>query len=638
MKILLRQRFGAVYLFVALFIAISMIIRSALLIKAAQSLDLHLLELLKTYGIGLLYDVITASYFSIPFVIYQLLVPNRIYNSRWHKPLAYIVYLGAIYLLLFDAVAEWVFWDEFSSRFNFIAVDYLVYTHEVLGNIKESYPLNSLLFAILALSVAVFLLIRRHIDTTLNAACSFRQRLQQALPFIVVPTLAIGAVDLSLAQISDNRYENELASNGIYDFFAAYRNNQLDYRTFYRTEDDDAMLQRLRTLLAKPGTEFVSDEPTDIRRKVQGRGKEHHLNVIQLTVESLSAAFLGAYGSDRGLTPNLDALAPQSLIFTNLYATGTRTIRGMEALTLSLPPTPGRSIVKRPNNEGLFSIGYLFRERGYDTRFIYGGHGYFDNMNYFFGNNGFDVIDRTNIDEDKIRFANIWGVSDEDLFDEVIKAADDSYAAGKPFYDFVMTTSNHRPFTYPEGRIDIPPHQGREGGVKYTDYAIGRLIEQARGKPWFEDTIFVIVADHCASSAGKNDLQVDRYRIPMLIYSPKHVQPGVVKRLASQIDVAPTLLGLLNFSYETKFFGHDLLHTDTDHDRALLGNYQKLGYLSDDTLTLLAPKGEVQSYSVDLQHHRQEPNAIDRRHYLDTVAYYQAASRLYEEGYSRYQR
>lgn len=638
MKPLFKQRFGAVYLFVALFIAISMIIRSTLLIKSAQFLDVGLPELLKTYGVGLLYDVITASYFAIPFVLYQLLIPNRIYNSRWHKPLAYLGYLGAIYLLLFDGVAEWVFWDEFSSRFNFIAVDYLVYTHEVIGNIKESYPLNTILLAILAGAALIVVLLRPVIDTTLQASSNFRQRLLQALPFIVVPALAIGAVDLSLAQVSDNRYQNELASNGIYDFFAAYRNNQLDYRSFYRTEDDAAMLQRLRTLLDEPGTEFVGSEPTDIRRTVKAHGEERHLNIIQITVESLSAEFLGAYGDERGLTPNLDALAPQSLIFTNLYATGTRTIRGMEALTLSLPPTPGRSIVKRPNNEGLFSIGYLFRERGYDTKFIYGGHGYFDNMNYFFGNNGFDVIDRTDFDEDKIRFANIWGVSDEDLFDQVIKAADSSYAAGKPFYDFVMTTSNHRPFTYPEGRIDIPPHQGREGGVKYTDYAIGRLIEQARDKPWFKDTLFVIVADHCASSAGKNDLQVERYRIPMVIYSPGHVQPGVVERLASQIDVAPTLLGLLNFSYETKFFGHDLLHTDGEHDRALLGNYQKLGHLSHDTLTLLAPKGEVQAYRIDAHGNQQAGAALDRQHYLDTVAYYQGASRLYEEGHTRYPR
>ena len=145
----------------------------------------------------------------------------------------------------------------------------------------------------------------------------------------------------------------------------------------------------------------------------------------------------------------------------------------MEALTLALPPTPGRSLIKRPRNENLFTLGSVFRSRGYDTAFIYGGFGYFDNMNYFFGNNGYRVIDRTSPGAD-ITFANVWGACDEDLFRWTMREADASFAANKPFHFFVMTTSNHRPFTYPEGKIDLPSKEsGRSGAVKYSDFAIG---------------------------------------------------------------------------------------------------------------------------------------------------------------------
>ena len=133
-------------------------------------------------------------------------------------------------------------------------------------------------------------------------------------------------------------------------------------------------------------------------------------------VESLSAEYMGAFGDDRGWTPNLDDLAKRSLFFDNFYATGTRTVRGMEAVVLSVPPTPGRSIIKRPDCHDMFSSGFIFKEKGYENKFIYAGHGYFDNMNDFFSHNGFVMIDRTDMNSDEITFSNVWGVCDEDLF------------------------------------------------------------------------------------------------------------------------------------------------------------------------------------------------------------------------------
>jgi phosphoglycerol transferase MdoB-like AlkP superfamily enzyme len=273
-------------------------------------------------------------------------------------------------------------------------------------------------------------------------------------------------------------------------------------------------------------------------------------------------------------------------------------VRGLEAITLSLPPLPGTSIVKRPKNENFFSWGTVMRSRGYDTKFIYGGYGYFDNMNYFFSHNGFDIIDRGDFANNEATFANAWGVCDEDLFRKVIGEAGKSYRAGKPFFSMVMTTSNHRPFTSPAANNDILSGAGREGGVKYADYAVGRFIEEARREPWFADTIFVVVADHCAGSAGKTEIPVKRYEIPLLVYSPAHIKPARVDTLASQIDVAPTILGLLNFSYRTKFLGKDILKTPRGGGRAFLSTYQKLGYLDHSTLVVLSPQKRVKTYSL----------------------------------------
>jgi phosphoglycerol transferase MdoB-like AlkP superfamily enzyme len=426
---------------------------------------------------------VTFTYFGIPYALYAILVPDRIFLSRYHKPLVYLVFLLTAYLLLFGAVAEYLFFDEFGVRFNFIAVDYLIYTHEVIGNIKESYPVNWIFGTILAASILVLLLIKKFINQSLSKATTFTYRIKTAPLFIVLPFLSYALVDLSFANISQNSYAAELAGNGIYHLGAAFRNNELNYKKFYATKDTKLVLTQLRDLLKEKNNNFPTPDLHDITREIKNRGPEKRLNVIVIVEESLSAEYLGTFGNTQGLTPNLDKLAGQSLTFTHIYATGTRTVRGLEAITLSMPPMPGTSIIKRPGNENFFSWGSIMKERGYDNKFIYGGFGYFDNMNRFFAGNGFEVIDRNVMNKDEITFANIWGICDEDLFKRVIAEAGKSYEHKKPFFSVVMTTSNHRPFTYPDGRVDIPSHTGRQGGVKYADYALGRFIDEAQKQP-----------------------------------------------------------------------------------------------------------------------------------------------------------
>ena len=320
--------------------------------------------------------------------------------------------------------------------------------------------------------------------------------------------------------------------------------------------------------------------------------------MVLISVESLSAEFMAAYGNTEGITPFLDSLAQKSIFLTNLYATGNRTVRGLEALTLCVPPTPGESIVKRKDNKDKFTTGSVFKSKGYSVKYLYGGYSYFDNMKDFFGGNGYDIIDRDNFTPEEITFANIWGVSDEDMARKAIKEMNAQAKTGKPFFNHWMTVSNHRPFTYPEGRIDIPgTAKSRQGGVKYTDYALKLFFELAKKESWFKDTVFVIVADHCASSAGRTELPLDRYRIPCLIYAD-FLEAKRVDTLASQIDVMPTVMGLLNFSYESKFLGQDIFSGFYFNPRAYIATYRELGYLTSDTLSIIKPLREQIQYKI----------------------------------------
>ncbi|ABQ25820.1 LTA synthase family protein [Geotalea uraniireducens] len=632
-----KNRYRSLFTLLLIVLVFSFLIRTILLIKSLPNLDLTPLLLAKIYGVGLFFDCVTFTYAAIPFVLFAVILPDKVFNSKWFRPFAYIVCFVLTYLMLFDAVAEYTFFDEFATRFNFIAVDYLIYTSEVVRNIRESYPVNWILAAIFLLNIFVFLSVKKHLDRSFTAKSRFGERLKTGLVFLALPILSFAFVDLSLSHISPNNYADELAGNGIYNLFAAFRNNELDFNKFYVTKDNKVALARLRGLVQEKNNHFAGRDSSNIARVIEHQGQEKRLNVIVVIEESLSAEYLTAFGNKKGLTPNLDRLSGESLFFTHLYATGTRTVRGLEAITLAIPPLPGTSIVKRPKNENFFSWGSVMKDKGYDNKFIYAGHGYFDNMNYFFANNGFATVDRLNFANDEVTFTNAWGVCDEDLFNKVIKEAGKSHQQKKPFFSVVMTTSNHRPFTYPEGKIDIPSKTGRDGGIKYADYAIGRLLSEARKQPWFKDTVFVIVADHCAGSARKMALPVKNYEIPLFIYAPALVKPQRIDRMMSQIDIAPTVLGLLNFSYTTKFMGKDILNMEDGQERAFISTYQKLGFIEGDKLLVLGPKKEAEYFSFSRQDGKTTEIKPQDGLLLDALAYYQGTNYIYKNRLNRLQ-
>ncbi len=620
----LLRRFRPLIWLAACFLAISMLTRFALLIRTGAGIPPSPRYWLYVYEVGLGYDLLAFVYFAWPLVLLLWLLPARATANRFgHAAVTGLCSL-LLFALMFVAVADWTFWEEFQTRFNFIAVDYLVYTNEVVGNIRESYPVGWIVAGLAALAAIVLAAWRPALRN--DDSSSFGGRSAVALSWLMVGALGTWLVNADLKDRTDNAYVNELAGNGIYQFFAAYRSASLDYDRFYRTLPLPEAFAEVRRQLATPDARFVGNDPTDIVRDIHNAAPERKLNVVLISVESLSAGYSGTYGRKPSLTPRLDALSKDSLVFGDLIASGTRTVRGLEALALSVPPTPGESIVKRERNEGLYSLADVFNQKGYRSEFLYGGYGAFDNMNYFFAHNGYEVHDRAQIPKSAIHYANIWGVADEDLYTMSLAEFDKAHAAGKPFFAHIMTTSNHRPYTFPAGRGPWP--QGvRESAVAYTDWAIGDFIERARRKPWFADTVFVITADHCASSSGKAQLPAFRYRIPMWVYSPAHIAPGRFDRMLGQIDVGPTLLGLLGMDYRSHFYGVDAFQRALGQERAFIGTYQRLGYVRDGQLIELSPHRRIDAVRPTWDSDRPQPQIpLDSRLALQAISYYQTAS------------
>jgi len=590
------------------------------------------LEWAEILGIGLIFDLAVLPWFLLPWAVYDAVMPG-FSKSHLLKRLEnyWSLIWGTLFLTLFVVVAaaEFAFWAEFGSRFDFIAVDYLVYTHEVIGNIRESYPMNLWMAMIIGVCLAVAWFSWPRGGGGIRS--TWGRRWGRVGGIVVAIAIGIGAVNPDMADTKANAYVQQLSGNGIYALFHAYRNNQLDYEKYYPTHKAADLDSEIRPLVRQSNSKFTA--PTGIERKITAHSAEKKVNIVLVSVESLSADFLGRYGNKQGLTPELDRLADGGLVFTNLYATGTRTVRGLEALTVGTPPTPGQSIVRRPGNEGLENLGEELKSKGWKPYWIYGGYGLFDNMNAYFAANGYAVVDRTDVEAEglKVHGENIWGIADEDLFTLAMANLDREYEKGNRFFAHIMTTSNHRPYTFPENRVDMP-QKHREGAVKYTDWAIGDFIKRSAGKPWFDNTVFIFIADHTAKAAGKVDLPVWRYHIPMIWYAPKLIKPGTMERLMSQIDVAPTLLGWLGQSYRSRFFGYDMFNLEAGRERAFISTYQKLGYMKDGRLVVLDVNKAPQVVDGLAAKPGGAPPSSDDQLIREAIAWYQSASQYFRTG------
>ncbi|MFV8392181.1 LTA synthase family protein [Flavobacterium sp. LB2P6] len=571
-------------------------------------------------------------FIAIKIVLFGLLLflPNYRNQIRFWL-FSFVIFLYVL-LILQNGISEYFFWNEFGVKYNFIAVNYLVYTNEVIGNIMQSYPVIPLFSGLFIIAALVTFFIVKRSKKYIESIPTVVEKIKISGIYLILFGLSLLIIPiLSAKENSQNIFTNELQSNGIYKFYLAFKNSELDYFKFYKTVPNTQAFAQLKKQIPS-----ISGETT--LREIKNEAAENHKNVVLITIESYSAEFMKMYGNDKKITPFLDSLASKSLVFTNLYSVGNRTVRGLEAVTLCFPPTAGESVVKRKDNKNKFSTGSVFKQKGYTVKFMYGGDAFFDNMEDFFVGNGYEIVDKKTFTPKEITFDNIWGVCDEDMYNKAIQVMNKEATAKKPFFNHIMTVSNHRPFTYPNGKIDIPGDvKSRDGGVKYTDYAMKKFFEMAKKQPWFANTVFIILADHCASSAGKTELPVDKYRIPALIYSPGFVEPKKYTQLMSQIDIMPTVFGLLNFDYQSKFYGQDVLKPDYK-PRALIATYQDLGLIKDNVLTIISPKQKVKQFQLILKPNQKVSSDFQifydqillRKERTDlvneTISYYQTAS------------
>jgi phosphoglycerol transferase MdoB-like AlkP superfamily enzyme len=571
---------------------------------------------------GLRSDLMTLGIFAAPAL---LLLPPLLAIGRlkWWIRLCCAWLSVSLLLIIFLELATPQFLMEYDSRPNRLFLEYLVYPNEVMAMLWNGYRVSLLLTAAAVAGLTWLLL--RHFRQYVHDTSTWRKRtILLVWPIVLIVLFVMirssfqhRPANLSTFAFCDDGMVNSLVANSAYSVLtAAYGlKNEAHSSRMYGDMPSAEIVQRVRAGMGVPPADFTSDQLPTLHRQVATVRRDKPLNLVLVLEESLGAGFVKRLGG-LPLTPHIDAMAEQGIWFEQLYATGTRSVRGIEAVVAGFPPTPALSVVKLSKSQQDFAtLASVLAKSGYRSEFIYGGESHFDNMRSFFLGNGFNsVVDRRDFHAPK--FVGSWGVSDEDLFDMADQRIRLLHAVGRPFFTLVFSSTNHTPFEFPDGRIELydAPKQTVRNAVKYADHALGKFIERARASDYWADTVFLVVADHDTRVYGDELVPVGKFHIPGVILGAD-IASRKIDSLVSQIDLAPTLLSLMGIDSEHPFPGRDLTRTLPEFGnspapvqaRAMMQFDQHFAWLERDRLTVLLPDGGSRQFTFDRATRALEP-------------------------------
>lgn len=591
------------------------------------------------FPIGLRMDIILLSYISFLPALLISVIPDK-YLQHLKKFLSFYFILF-LFLFLFMELATRDFINEYDTRPNRLFIDYLLYPKEVGGTLIKGY-LGSILITIAVLAAALYFSIKKAPRLFYPRFTPYKTKL--VLFPLVAFLLFFGArssltskrpINASNAVFSMDQLTNSLGLNSFYTVaFAIYSiKNEGNAAKMYGKMDEKEAISRVKKYMNVAAADFTDPElPLSHEQKADSLRKQPY-NLVVFLQESLGAEYVGSLGG-LPLTPEFDKLANEGMLFTNLYCTGTRSVRGIEAVITGFLPSPSESVVKLSNSQtGFFTLAEALKQKGYGTSFIYGGMANFDNMASFFNGNGFDdIVDEEDFKNDKTAFHGTWGYSDEDL---AVKANNYFKAKGnKPFFSLMFSTSNHEPFEFPDGRIELYDKKQKgtvNNAMKYADFSIGKFFEMAKKEAYFKNTIFVVIADHNTRTYGKNLVPINKFHIPALIIGPGVPKGKKYTKLSSQIDIPPTLLDLIGMNITTPMPGRDLLKLpESTQGRSIMQFHDNNAFRIGNQVVILQPGKEPLQFELK-NDTLMIPVKLDPEMAKDALAHVLTASYMYKE-------
>ncbi len=546
---------------------------------------------------GVRADLIILGYFILIPLLFAPLLAHRKTAVFWKRCTATWTVI-ALAFIIFMELSTPQFIMQFDVRPNRLFVEYLSYPAEVIATLWNGFRIAVLLAlcGTAAIAFAVFKVVNAASTQTRMWSSKKTLLVWPVLVFLVLvqirSTTAHRPANTALFALTGDSMVNSLVINSPWSVLDAVYSMRKEANSseIYGRLPQEEVLASVKAAPWLKDFEFTSADIPTLHLQQAAVVREKPLNLVIVLEESLGATFVESLGG-LPVTPELERLKDEGWWFEQLYATGTRSVRGIEAVVAGFPPTPARSVVKLSlAQQNFYTLALGLGRQGFHTEFVYGGEAHFDNMRGFFTGNGFQkVVDRRDM---KPVFEGSWGASDEDLFEKSLERLSILHAQGKPFFSLIFSSSNHEPFEFPDGKITLhdSTKQTVNNAVKYADFALGKFIVRAKTQPYWKDTIFLIVADHDNRVYGNSLVPIKKFHIPGLILGAD-IKPKRIKPIASQIDLGPTLLSLLGVSSEHPMIGRDFARDSDTPGRALIQFDNYFAWLDDQSVTILRPGG-----------------------------------------------
>jgi len=548
-----------------------------------------------TFLYGLRMDTITASLLLVIPMILLTLTPQKLQN--FINIFLKYYFLIVLSILIYIEIATFPFMAQYDVRPNYLFVEYLEYPKEVFGMILADYKL-ALFIAFVIIGSFIYLYLKTFKETLYDIfKIPYLKRVLLFIPLLLLLFMGIRSslghrgANVSDAMYSSNRMLNEITKNSLHSIiYAIYVNAKHDKKgvakQYGKMEPKEAIARVERRLNIQS-----LNENSPLRRVEKSHFKTtESKNLVIFLQESLGYQFVEAVGGEKGITPNFNRLSKEGILFKDLYSNGTRSVRGIAGTVAGNFSVPGKGVVKRNKSQNdYFTIAKLLKPYGYYTSFIYGGESRFDNMKGWFLGNGFDHI----IDQPKfknVQFTGTWGVCDEEVIDRANEEYKKLYSQNKKFASVIFSTSNHSPFDFPDGKIDLldgVEKKSVKNAIKYADFAIGKFIELAKKEEYYKNTVFVVVADHNVRVYGDDMVPVDMFQIPAIILG-KDIKPYIYEKLSTQPDVLATALDLMGLDLEYPIMGHSIF-SDKKQNIALMQFNTYYALRVEDKVAVLRP-------------------------------------------------
>jgi phosphoglycerol transferase MdoB-like AlkP superfamily enzyme len=525
-------------------------------------------DILYALFMGFRFDTVISGYIlllpTLLFLIGELIPATNKFLEKVSFIWIYIVYLVAFFI----CAADLPYFLQFNSRITVAALNWTDTPAMMLKIIFQDIRNYPYLFLFLLSSVLFYWWLKRMSRNAFRNQSNLEKKISTqiifysaAMLFLVVGIRGrIGTkspIRWGTAFFSQHMFANQVGLNPVFTFGRSWLDSRKPESAHLNYMDEKTANENTRNFLG------ISNQPilhSPIARQISAGQPEKKYNVILIIMESMAAAKMGVFGNTNNLTPHLDSIAAHSIFFSNFYSSGTHTFNGVYSTLFGMPSLPGKQTMKDLENQQPFSgIAKILSQRNYSTVFFCTHDEQFDNMGGFCTSNGFQkIVSQKDYPAEKV--LSTLGVPDHVMFDESLSYLDKMHQTGQPFFAAYLTGSDHAPYIIPR---DIPfqpkSNNMQQNATAYADWSVNHFLEQCHKQSWADSTIFIITADHGSIMQPVYDADLSMTHTFLIIHAPYIIDPKQIKNLGGQVDIFPTLMGVLNGTYINNTPGINLL-------------------------------------------------------------------------------